>query len=130
MQNAHPPSCLISYILIISDFVHKSIVLFWLSNVVASSQPENIIRQTGTKTIWCLYLSIDIRNRKSVIALQKPTYYLWRTDYTSSEDFEADKEKYRKIGFRVVTFADGQPDKNIHNGIKALIRNHIKEINQ
>ena len=65
-----------------------------------SSQTENIIKQTGTKTIWCLYLSIDIRNRKSVIALQKPTYYLWRTDYTSSEDFEADKEKYRKIGFR------------------------------
>jgi hypothetical protein len=55
---------------------------------------------------------------------------LWRTDYTSSEDFEADKEKYRKIGFRVVAFADGQPDKNIHNGIKALIRNHIKEISQ
>ena len=53
-----------------------------------------------------------------MIALQKPTYYLWRTDYTSSEDFEADKEKYRKIGFRVVAFADGQPDKNIHNGIK------------
>ena len=50
--------------------------------------------------------------------------------YTSSEDFEADKEKYTKIGFRVVTFADGQPDKNIHNGIKALIRNHIKEISQ
>ena len=49
-----------------------------------------------------------------MIALQKPTYYLWRTDYTSSEDFEADKEKYRKIGFRVVAFADGQPDKNIH----------------
>ena len=23
-------------------------------------------------------------------------------------------KKYRKIGFRVVTFADGQPDKNIH----------------
>ena len=88
----------------------------------------NIAEQTGTKTIGCLYLSIDIRNRKSVMALQKPTYYLWRTDYTSSEDFEADKEKYRKIGFRVVTFADGQPDKNIHNGIKALIRNHIKEM--
>ncbi len=65
-----------------------------------------------------------------MIALQKPTYYLWRTDYTSSEDFEADKEKYMKIGFRVVTFTDGQSDKNIHNGIKALIRNHIKEINQ
>ena len=63
-----------------------------------------------------------------MIALMKPTYYLWRTDYPSLEDFEADKEKYRKLGFRIVTFADGQPDKNIHTGIKALIQNHIKEM--
>ena len=58
-----------------------------------------------------------------MIALQKPTYYLWRTDYTSSEDFEADKEKYRKIGFRVVAFADGQPDKNISVDSKPYKRN-------
>ena len=32
-----------------------------------------------------------------MIALQKPTYYLWRTDYTSSEDFEADKENAQKV---------------------------------
>lgn len=62
------------------------------------------------------------------MALRKPTYYLWRAEYISSEDFEADKEKYTKIGFRVATFADGRSDKNIHDGIKALIRNHIKEI--
>lgn len=60
--------------------------------------------------------------------LQKPTYYLWRTDYTSLEDFEADREKYIKTGFRVVTFTDGQPHKNIDNGIKAVIRNHITEM--
>ncbi len=63
------------------------------------------------------------------MALQKPTYYLWQTDYASLKALETDKEKYTKIGFRVVTFADGQADKNIHHGIKALIRNHIKEIN-
>ena len=60
--------------------------------------------------------------------MQKPTYYLWRTCYSSSKDFEADKEKYTKTGFRVVTFTDGQPDKNIHTGLKALIRNHINEL--
>ncbi len=62
------------------------------------------------------------------MVMNKTTKYLCRTDYTSADDFAADKEKYRKIAFRVVTFADGQPAKTIHNGLKALIRNHITEM--
>lgn len=63
------------------------------------------------------------------MSLHKPTYYLWRTNYVSQEEFESDREKYVKNNFRVVTFLDGEPDRNIHDGIKTLIKNHIEEIN-
>lgn len=29
------------------------------------------------------------------------------------------------LGFRVVTYLDGNSQKDIHNGIKALIQNHM-----
>ena len=47
--------------------------------------------------------------------MRKPTYYLWRNDFSSQD---AD------IGFRVVTFLDGDSNTNIHDGIKALVKNH------
>lgn len=56
--------------------------------------------------------------------MNKPTYYLWKNDFSTQEDFETAKEKYRKLGFRVVTYLDGQNDKNIHDGLKAVIKNH------
>ena len=59
-----------------------------------------------------------------MIALRKPTYYLWRTDFSSQEKFEAERKKYTDIGFRVVTFLDGDSNTNIHDGIKALVKNH------
>ena len=68
-------------------------------------------------------------NRKDVTALSKPTYYLWQTDFVSQDAFQKEKEKYTRMGFRVVAFLDGQPDTNIQDGIKALIKNHIKETN-
>jgi len=34
---------------------------------------------------------------------------------------------YIKLGFRVVTFQDGQADADIHEGLKSLIRNHIND---
>lgn len=37
------------------------------------------------------------------------------------------KEKYIRMGFRVVTFKDGPADRNIEEGIKALIKNHIAD---
>ncbi len=57
----------------------------------------------------------------------KPTYYLWRNDYPTQETFEQAKEKYRKLRFRVVTYLDGQDEKNIHDGLKAIIKNHIND---
>ncbi|MCD8073633.1 MAG: hypothetical protein LUF27_01110 [Lachnospiraceae bacterium] len=56
--------------------------------------------------------------------MRKPTYYLWRSDFSSQQDFEAEREKYSRIGFRVVTFLDGPTDTDINTGIKALIKNH------
>ena len=38
--------------------------------------------------------------------MRKPTYYLWRNDFSSQEEFEAERRKYADIGFRVVTFLD------------------------
>ena len=67
---------------------------------------------------------IEKINRKDVIALHKPTYYLWRNDFPSQEEFEAERKKYADIGFRVVTFLDGDSNTNIHDGIKALVKNH------
>lgn len=56
--------------------------------------------------------------------MPKPTYYLWKKDFTSQEEFEITKEKLKKLGFRVVTYMDGQPGNNIHDGLKAVIKNH------
>ena len=63
-----------------------------------------------------------------MIALRKPTYYLWRSNFSSQEEFEAERKKYTDSGFRVVTFLDGNSDADIHNGIKAMVRNHWNDI--
>ena len=55
-------------------------------------------------------------------------YYLWRNDFSSQEEFEAERKKYADIGFRVVTFLDGNPNTNIHDGIKALVKNHWNSV--
>ena len=83
-----------------------------------------ILKWTDTKTVHFLYDNDRKFNRKDVIALRKPSYYLWRTDFSSQEKFEAEHKKYTDIGFRVVTFLDGDSNTNIHDGIKALIKNH------
>lgn len=57
--------------------------------------------------------------------MYKPTYYLWKTDFHTEEEFIDTKEKYTNLGFRVVTYLDGNSKKDIHNGIKALIQNHL-----
>lgn len=59
--------------------------------------------------------------------MKKPTYYLWRDDYSSLEEYTKMKEKYTRMGFRVVTFKDGPADRDIQEGIKALIKNHIAD---
>ena len=55
--------------------------------------------------------------------MRKPTYYLWRNDFSSQEEFEVERKKYADIGFRVVTFLDGDANANIHDGIKSLVKN-------
>ena len=87
-----------------------------------------ILKWTDTKTVHFLYDNDRKFNRKIVIALRKPTYYLWRSDFSSQEEFEAERRKYVGIGFRVVTFQDGNPDTDIHEGIKALVKNHWDDI--
>ena len=83
-----------------------------------------ILKWTDTKTVHFLYDNDRKFIKKDVIALRKPTYYLWRTDFSSQEEFEAERKKYADIGFRVVTFLDGDSNVNIHDGIKALVKNH------
>ncbi len=56
--------------------------------------------------------------------MHKPTYYLWKKDFSSEAEWKTVKETYRKLGFRVVTFLDGPEDKNIHDGLKAVLQNH------
>ena len=60
--------------------------------------------------------------------MNKPTYYLWKNDFSSSEEYDTAKDKYRRLGFRVVTYLDGQNDTNIHDGLKAVIKNHYGNI--
>ncbi|MEZ3433332.1 MAG: hypothetical protein K1W34_01625 [Lachnospiraceae bacterium] len=57
--------------------------------------------------------------------LRKPTYYIWRDNYSTQEEYEITKEHYIKMGFRVVTFKDGRNDYDIQKGIRAVIKNHI-----
>lgn len=59
--------------------------------------------------------------------MKKPTYYLWRNDFSTQEEYKEAQERFEKIGFRVVTYLDGNPDQDIHTGIKTLVRNHWKE---
>lgn len=57
--------------------------------------------------------------------MNKPTYRLWKTDFQTEEEFIQEKKKYTSLGFRVVTYLDGNSHMDIHNGLKALIQNHM-----
>jgi len=59
--------------------------------------------------------------------MNKPTYYLWHSNFPTDEEYKHTKEALTAYGFRVVTFFDGVNEKNIHNGLKALIKNHYTE---
>lgn len=61
--------------------------------------------------------------------MNKSTHYLWKNDFSSQEEYEKIKENYKKHGFRVVTYVDGQNNKDIHDGLKAVIKNHFMDIN-
>lgn len=56
--------------------------------------------------------------------MTKPAYYLWKSDFPSDDALSKEKKKYTDFGFRVVIYQDGQNGKNIHDGLKTLIKNH------
>lgn len=58
-------------------------------------------------------------------AISKPTYYLWKTADMSQEELEEQKKYWMSLGFRIVTFLDGNSNKDIHEGLKAVIKNHL-----
>ena len=59
--------------------------------------------------------------------MNKPTYYLWRNDFSTQEEYKTSKERFTRIGFRVVTYLDGKQDQDIHTGMKALVKNHWED---
>lgn len=59
------------------------------------------------------------------MARSKPTYYIWKTEEMKEEEFQQIKKYWTSLGFRTVTFLDGSSDKEIKEGLKAVIKNHI-----
>lgn len=57
--------------------------------------------------------------------MKKPVYYLWKNDFPTPEDYEAAKQMYQDSGFRVVTYQDGPRAKEILEGLRAIITNHM-----
>lgn len=59
--------------------------------------------------------------------MAKPVYYLWKSDFQDEDALSKEKKNYIDLGFRVVVYRDGQSEKNIHDGLKALIKNHYPD---
>ena len=62
--------------------------------------------------------------------MNRPAYYLWKTDFATQEEFEKTKDRLQGVGYRVVTYIDGDAGKDIHEGLKAVIRNHMQQAAQ
>ena len=56
--------------------------------------------------------------------LTKPTFYFWKSDFPNDDALSKEKKKYTDFGFRVVVYQEKPKEKNIHDGLKALIKNH------
>lgn len=82
-----------------------------------------------TDTIFIFFhIHIARKIKRGCDALTKPTYYLWQKDYPTDAEYSAAKEKYMRLGFRVVTYQDGQTEQDIHKGIKIMIQHHFGDI--
>lgn len=62
--------------------------------------------------------------------MRKPTYYLWRNDFSTQEDYEARKSILQELVFGVVSYFDGRNKNGIHDGLKAIVKNHLKEVGE
>lgn len=60
--------------------------------------------------------------------MTKSSHYLWKSDFQDEDALLKEKRKYTDLGFRVVIFQDGHNENNIHDGLKALIKNHYPDI--
>lgn len=59
--------------------------------------------------------------------MKQPAYYLWESSYSTHGEYEKAKDKYTKLGYRVVTFQDSQKEHDIYHGLKAIIARHSAE---
>lgn len=59
--------------------------------------------------------------------MKKKSHYLWRNAFPTQEEYEKEKSCFSQMDFRVVTFIQGEADLSLHEGMKALIKNHISD---
>lgn len=60
--------------------------------------------------------------------MKKGSHYLWRNGFSTQEEYEKTKEHFLQLGFYVTTFIQEKNDRNIHEGMKALLQNHMSDI--
>lgn len=58
----------------------------------------------------------------------KPTFYLWESSDTPADIIERKKKQLLTYGFRVTVLKNGPIGKEINQGIKAFINNHINAV--
>ena len=83
-----------------------------------------ILKWTDTKTVHFLYDNHRKVNRKDVIACVSQRIISGVTIFRHRKNLKRNARNMTDIGFRVVTFLDGDSNTNIHDGIKALVKNH------
>ena len=64
---------------------------------------------------------------KEVKTIKRPAYFLWKSDFPTEAEFDCAKNFLGNLGFRVSAYLDGPKETDIHQGLKALLKNHRKE---
>jgi hypothetical protein len=59
--------------------------------------------------------------------MAKPVYYLWKDKDTDLVEFENQKNRFLKAGFKVVIYNNTKDDDKFEEGIIKIIRNHLHE---
>lgn len=58
--------------------------------------------------------------------MQKPVYYLWKSQEMPEEDFKNKQKYYEDLGYLVISFLDGKPKQEIHGSLQQVIKNHYE----